>query len=89
MVKTLSSLELVLWGFLKCDRRWDMLLWDCGFPKASLRAYKNLASTEAFTCSSSRWKKSSFYNRSPALFAPSPPVIWLVSNKPRAAADGT
>jgi hypothetical protein len=33
-----------------------VLLLDYGFPEASLRAYKKPALTEAFACSSSRWK---------------------------------
>jgi hypothetical protein len=48
-----------------------VLLWVCGFPEASLRAYKNSASTEAFDCLSLCWKNPSFDNRLPALLAPS------------------
>jgi hypothetical protein len=48
MVKTLSSLEMVPWGFLKCDHWWDVLLWDYWLLEEPFHAYKKPGSVEAF-----------------------------------------
>jgi hypothetical protein len=58
MAKMLPSLEVVPRCFLKCDRWWDMLLWDCWVPDAPLRAYKKLGSGWGFSPARARAAKT-------------------------------
>src|SRR5688572_18913686 len=47
----------------------DTLLLDCGFPKASRRAYKKPTSAKTTACLHLRCRNPSFYSCSPTLLA--------------------
>jgi hypothetical protein len=60
MVKTLPSLEMVPLGFLKCHRRWDVLLWTIVFLRRRSTPIKSRAWLRLFTCSSTHCENTSF-----------------------------
>jgi hypothetical protein len=93
--------KTTVWWWKRCPRsKWSRGgFWNvtvdgtcyCGivwFPRRRSTPIKTRPRPRLLPTRARAGKNPNFCNRSPALLAP-PPVIWLVSSKPRAVTDGT